>query len=246
MLQNPLHLVEEVAAARSAEALQTAIRRAAAQLGFDTYCFGMFYREPGMEQPGYFVIDNYHPAWVDYYTRQNYLDVDVAVTHCFGHTTPLVWTRRLYETPQLRPVQEDALAYGLDGGVTLPIHSPWLRGAGGLILASGEHADDVAARAPGFVAAGQLLACHVSQAVRDLNLLPASMAFRPAEELSAREVECLQWAACGLPAQAIADRMRISVATVNSHFLPCIRRKLGVASTLEAVSLALRHRLIPL
>ena len=82
--------------------------------------------------------------------------------------------------------------------------------------------------------------------VENLDLLPASMAFRPSEELTPREAECLQWAAAGLPAQVIAKRMGISVATVNSFFLPSIRRKLGAASTIEAVSLAFRHRLIRL
>ena len=246
MPSNPLHFVEEIAAARNAEELRSAIQRAASRLGFDTYCFGMFYNEPGSGEPSHFSIDNYRPGWAEHYTRCGYQEVDVAVTHCAGHTTPLVWTRKLYDTPQLKPLEEEGLAQGLDGGVTLPIHSPWLIGMGGLLLASGEHADHVAARAADFVATGQLLACHVAQAVRDLDLLPASMAFRPAEELTPREVECLQWAAAGLPAQAIAQRMGISVATVNSFFLPAIRRKLGVASTLEAVSLAFRHRLIRL
>ena len=63
-----------------------------------------------------------------------------------------------------------------------PIHSPWLIGMGERLLASGEHADHVAAWTTDFMAAGQLLACHVAQAVRDLDLLPAPMVFRPAEE----------------------------------------------------------------
>ncbi|MBN9338942.1 MAG: hypothetical protein ABT02_10275 [Comamonadaceae bacterium SCN 68-20] len=246
MAFNPLYLVEEVATARNAAELRTAIQRAASRLGFDTYCFGMFYNEPGSGEPQYFSIDNYRPGWAEHYTRSGYQELDVAVTHCAGHTTPLVWTRKLYDTPQLKHLEEEGLAQGIDGGVTLPVHSPWLIGMGGLLLASAEHADRVAARAADFVATGQLLACHVAQAVRNLDLLPASMAFRPTEELTPREAECLQWAASGLPAQAIAQRMGISVATVNSFFLPAIRRKLGVASTLEAVSLAFRHRLIRL
>ena len=246
MPPSPLHLVEEVATARNTEELHLAIQRAASRLGFDTYCFGMFYNEPGSGEPQYFSIDNYRSSWVEHYTQSRYQEVDIAVTHCAGHTTPLVWTRKLYEAPHLKPLEEEGLAQGLDGGVTLPVHSPWLIGMGGLIMASAEHADRVAERAADFVATGQLLACHVAQAVRNLDLMPASMAFRPSEELTPREAECLQWAATGLPAQVIAKRMGISVATVNSFFLPSIRRKLGAASTIEAVSLAFRHRLIRL
>lgn len=246
MPPNPFALIEGVASARTSDELKAAIQYATYSLGFETYCFGMFYREPGTDETRHFSVDNYRTGWIDHYTKYKYLDIDVAVTHCLAHATPLVWTRKLYDTPQLRPLQEEALAYGIDAGITFPIHSPWLSGVGGLILANGEHADRVAEHAVDFIANGQLLACHVSQAVRDLDLLPSSLAFRPTEALSAREIECLQWAAFGLSAQAIADRMNISVTTVNTHFLPSIRRKLGVSSTLEAVSLAFRHRLIPL
>lgn len=37
-------------------------------------------------------------------------------------------------------------------------------------------------------------------------------------ELTARELECLKWAAEGLTTEQIADRMSISSATVNYHF----------------------------
>lgn len=243
---NPLALVEDVANARTSDELHTAIQRATHRLGFETYCFGMVYREPGTDQFRHFSIDNYRTGWIEHYTKYKYLDIDIAVTHCMSHATPLVWTSKLYDAPHLRPIQEEALSYGIDAGITLPIHSPWLSGVGALIIANGEQADRVAAHASEFIANSQLLACHISQAVRDLNLLPGALNFRPTEALSIREIECLRWAAFGLPAQAIADRMNISVTTVNSHFLPSIRRKLGVASTLEAVSLAFRHRLIPM
>lgn len=40
----------------------------------------------------------------------------------------------------------------------------------------------------------------------------------PAVDLSARELECLKWAAEGFTTEQIADRMAISSATVNYHF----------------------------
>lgn len=40
----------------------------------------------------------------------------------------------------------------------------------------------------------------------------------PAVDLSARELECLKWAAEGLTTEQIADRLVISSATVNYHF----------------------------
>lgn len=57
---------------------------------------------------------------------------------------------------------------------------------------------------------------------------------RPAEELSAREREVLELAAKGLRNKAIADKLNISVRTVEGH-LNSILAKLGVSSRLEAV-----------
>lgn len=243
-LLNPLDLFEPLVHAGNEDQLKAAIQHVASQLGFDTYCFGMFNREQATDEVTHFSLDNYRPGWIEHYVSNDYLGIDVAVTHCLSHATPLVWTGDLYDTPQLRPLQEEALAYGIDGGVTLPIHSPWLSGCGGLILATGEQADRTAKRAGEFLGLAQLLACHISQAVRDLDLFPSVQALRKGETLSARELECLHWLACGLTAKGIAARMRISEATVSTHFKPSIRRKLGVASSKEAVALAIRHRLI--
>jgi LuxR family transcriptional regulator len=91
--------------------------------------------------------------------------------------------------------------------------------------------------------AGLLLASYLNEALRQL-MLPESMAFRQAEELTRREIECLCWAAKGLPAKLIADRMGIAYSTVTAHHLPAIRRKLGATTTREAVALAVYHRLI--
>lgn len=61
--------------------------------------------------------------------------------------------------------------------------------------------------------------------------------------LTPREVEILQALAKGWTTHQIADRLYISVATVRNH-VQNILQKLDVHSRVEAVSLALRERLI--
>lgn len=61
--------------------------------------------------------------------------------------------------------------------------------------------------------------------------------------LTPREVEILEALAKGWSTQQIADRLYISVATVRNH-VQNVLRKLEVHSKVEAVSLALRERLI--
>jgi PAS domain S-box-containing protein len=66
---------------------------------------------------------------------------------------------------------------------------------------------------------------------------------RPMVPLSAREIEVLRMLSDGTSTQDIADSLFISHATVRNH-IQNILRKLDVHSKLEAVSMALRTRLI--
>ncbi len=65
------------------------------------------------------------------------------------------------------------------------------------------------------------------------------------EALSERELEVLQVVAAGKSNKEIADRLSISVYTVQVH-LRNIYGKLGVASRTEAVTVALRRGWITL
>jgi len=85
-----------------------------------------------------------------------------------------------------------------------------------------------------------------SGAPRDGSLVDPSVPPRPpppAHALTDRELEVLRRLGNGSSTQEIADSLFISVTTVRNH-VQNILRKLDVHSKLEAVSLALRHRLI--
>ena len=62
-------------------------------------------------------------------------------------------------------------------------------------------------------------------------------------QLSSREMEVLRLDAKDLSAKAIADKLSISVRTVNGHF-DSIYNKLGVSSRIGAVLYALSHHLV--
>jgi DNA-binding NarL/FixJ family response regulator len=61
--------------------------------------------------------------------------------------------------------------------------------------------------------------------------------------LSAREVDVLRLVAQGLPSAEIAERLFISVRTVNTH-LTNIYRKLGTSSRAAAIRFALDNDLV--
>src|SRR5262249_39817143 len=64
----------------------------------------------------------------------------------------------------------------------------------------------------------------------------------PGAALSRRELDVLRLMTQGLNTAAIADRLRLSRATVRNH-ARSIFAKLGVHSRLEAVAFATKHRL---
>ena len=70
---------------------------------------------------------------------------------------------------------------------------------------------------------------------------PAQQGFP--EQLSPRELEVLELAAKGLRNKAIADKLGISIRTVEGHF-NSIFSKLGVSSRMEAVLEALSRHLV--
>lgn len=240
-----LYLFEDLLKARDESGLAAAIRRVSDTLGFETYCYALAYHPlRNGDGPSYFIFENYPKTWLNRYLEQDYAATDPSVTHCYGNTTPLVWSHRLFEDDGQRRIHREACEFGINGGATLPINSNWLNGTGCLTLGTPDDADKVAPHVVERLGEAQLLACYVNQAVRNLSLLPEELSFRQHEELTPREIECLRWATQGLPAKLIASRMGISTATVTAHFLPAIRRKLGVSTTREAVSVAVYHRLI--
>jgi DNA-binding CsgD family transcriptional regulator len=81
------------------------------------------------------------------------------------------------------------------------------------------------------------LAAH--QRMYELSLQPDNLHAK----LSAREIECLSWLSQGLRNDRIAERMRISHATVEMH-LANARKKLGAATREQALVKAVMLRLI--
>jgi len=73
---------------------------------------------------------------------------------------------------------------------------------------------------------------------------PAGSADRDRPGLTRRELEILGLIREGRSTRLLAERLRLSPATVRNH-TQSILRKLGAHSRLEAVAFAMRQRLLP-
>ena len=80
--------------------------------------------------------------------------------------------------------------------------------------------------------------------IRERGVVPnATMSNGSAPELTRRELQILRMVAEGLRTDRVADKLNISEATVRNH-IQNILAKLEVHSRLEAVAMAMRHRLL--
>ncbi|MBI4986294.1 MAG: LuxR family transcriptional regulator [Rhodocyclales bacterium] len=212
-----LYLFEDLLKARDEPELKSSALRIAEKLGYDYFCYALAYRRDGESDPQYFTLGNYPEVWLDRYFNEGYVNIDPSALHCLNSTLPVIWTHKLFDARKVVDMHHEAGEIGIRGGVCLPIHSPWLNGAGLLGLANGEDTDKAVPHVVDRLGASQLFACYLNEAARKL-LLPSDMAFEQTEELTARELECLRWAAKGLQAKQIADRMGISwTVLIKSH-----------------------------
>lgn len=189
-----------------------------------------------------FLISTYPKTWTDHYFRQRYEEVDPVITGARNGVAPFHWGRDITAGAMSRQQQtmfDEAAAFGILAGVTIPIHEGPGRFAA-VTLASDQHTMAFHRLVDRDMKALQLMAVALHTAV-----LRTSVGDRLIDGvlLTAREYECLRWAALGKSAWEIGRILGIARRTASFH-LDNARAKLGVRSVYQAVArlAAARHR----
>ncbi|MDK9724670.1 MAG: autoinducer binding domain-containing protein [Sterolibacteriaceae bacterium MAG5] len=136
-----LYLFENLLKARDEAELTQTAQHIAEKLGFDYFCYALSYRKSGEPSPQHFTLGTYPEIWLDRYFSEGFVNIDPSVLQCFRSTIPVIWTHRMFSAPKVIDMHHEAGSIGIRGGVCLPIHSPWLNGAGLVGLANGEDTD---------------------------------------------------------------------------------------------------------
>jgi DNA-binding CsgD family transcriptional regulator len=212
---DPLLILEAqqaFATATDTAQLTAQVREVGQRLGFDRFVYAL--RLPtNFSDAQIIMLDGYPEGWVERYFKAAYYDVDPVMAWCLRSILPLRWSDLSLEpgSPAAQ-MMSDAADYGLRDGVTMPVHSPL--GELGILSFS---LDAPPARAREVTQAAllpvQVLASHVHEAVRRLSGVRQD----PAPELTARERECLTWAADGKTSGEIARLLGVTEKTVNFH-----------------------------
>lgn len=188
--------------------------------------------------------DDFIALWCE----QGYYRIDPVQQICVEGNLPFVWSHhtgsdRILERPLTREHQP-VVAYLKDTrltcGATVPIHAS----DGSLATVTVVRIDaerDFARTARRELAVLSLLAHFMHEAA--YRRFDDDIKRCAAVNLSAREIECLRWAARGKTAEDIATILGRSLATVCLH-LNNAQRKLGAQNRAQAIARAAHYRLL--
>jgi len=191
-------------------------------------------------------LDNCPATWLEYRSQRKLVGtLDPMHRRALQETAPVLWREYSAHYPDYFSA---ARKFGLMTGVTHPVHGPvgdrtsisFIKGIGGIQA----EREIVAA-----LAECQLVACYAHRAIgRIIEKSPEASTASPQAQavvpvLTARERECLSWAATGKTAAQVAATLSLSEATIIYH-LTKARRKLAAENSRHAISKAISLKLI--
>lgn len=218
------------------------MERIASTLDLDKFLYGVRFVDAAGKSRDC-ALSNYDPEWLKLYEERGYAEIDPSIAHALTSITPLFWSDEMYaaDTPRLGEFKEAAYAYGLECGVTIPVHGPSREVAIFCALVSAKRCGAEAARRQlrQLLPYLCLLALHIHAAAFDI----FSGAQSTPVHLTNRERECLRWIAAGKSTWEIGRILDISEHGVTHH-IRNVMRKFDCTSRHVAVALASAQKLI--
>jgi LuxR family transcriptional regulator len=224
----------------------------AADLGFDAVVYDYspvpVSHDGALITPSLLKLRNAPEDWHGLWCRKGYYQIDPVQHLAVASVSPFVWSYRAKAETVLQNFIKDChtpvVRYLLDShmtcGVTVPIHMP----KGGFATLTGLRTGDTDQAlddARETLADFNLIAHALQEAAYPL--FDKQMRSCPSIKLTPRERECLNWAAEGMTAKEIAEKLNRSIATVTLH-LNSAMQKLGAKNRVQAVVRAVHYRLL--
>jgi DNA-binding CsgD family transcriptional regulator len=187
--------------------------------------------------PKIIFISGYPQPWREHYNASGYASIDPTVHHSLHSVTPLSWTELApleAANPQVRTLMAESRDFGLVHGVTIPLHGS--RGELAMLnFASSNPGPQQRESLEENLPSLHLLTTYFHENVRrvlDVITLPTS-----GGTLTARESECLLWAAEGKTSWETSQILGVSERTIIFH-LQNAQEKLSACSRQHAVARA--------
>lgn len=235
-----LDTLEALLACNTPDELRRAVGEYAKRLGFHSWVYAA---NPNGQRAQPYILSAYPAAWLERYFEKGYMGIDPVVTHCRDHATPLIWNADGpvgKAGPNHPAFFNDAADFGLKVGISAPVHG--LGCQWGLLSVAGSEEKTDRRTQLYQLANVQLLATFTHEAGHRFATTPQTGVN---VHLTARELECLRWAAEGKTGWEIGRLLGISERTVVFH-VENAAHKLGVFGRRQAVARAIALHLITL
>ena len=177
------------------------------------------------------LMDTRPLAWARRYRDKGYVITDPLVLTAQRRVTPCTWSDAMAEFPNdqiAQLIHKERLANGVTDGLLVPIHTT--KGHGGLVSIG-----TMSALTDEALHALTLMSLVVHNLLSAMQQSGASAL----DEFTAREIECLQWAAAGKSDAEIALILDLSAKTVYFH-INGAKRRINASSRTHAVASAIR------
>lgn len=229
--ETALELAADLSRLTSAGSVGTRFQKFAEQVGFTSVaCLKI--PDPGEPLENCLHMSTRPQAWVDRYIDKDYVRVDPLVQEVFRATGSFRWIdimNRPASDPVVDQIRSERAEFGLHDGLVVPIYES--KGYAGLVSLAGEGEVTPALKST-LTMASVFLHNRLVTLARE-KLLPDDL-------LTAREIECLTWAAEGKSDWEIGQILKISSKTVNYH-IENTKRKFGVPTRVQAIVYAFRY-----
>lgn len=201
---NTLHAIQ------SEDTLFERVASIARDLDFEYCAYGLRMPVP-LTQPKIAMLSNYPPGWQRRYHEKKYMTIDPTVQHGLRSPLPVLWSETLFSPAGA--LWEDARSFGLTIGWAQASRD--VHGTGGMLTMarSGESISRAELEAKELKMMWLTQVTHVGMA----RILSPKMLPQTCVQLSAREIEVLQWTGDGKISAEISDILNISERTVNFH-----------------------------
>jgi len=243
MKVNPYDGVFYINQASSLAELSLIFERIVSGYGFDQ--FGVIYKtaEQHKNNLAPHHLANFSKEWLDHYFSSHYYEIDPVVLMGQEKIRPYLWSS-LWDEVEMSKRQKDffheASEYGVAAGAGIPVFQDHPKPGIVTLVSSICSQEDVKKIMEEHHLSLTILATGFQNATRKFfEQIPPENA----PHITAREKECLTWAAAGKTDSEIGTILNISHRTVNAHMANAYQ-KLGCVSREQAVVRALLMKLI--
>ncbi len=209
--------------------------RVIALFGFDVAAGGNWVGV-GDERQYRFFFNSWPADWRAYYDEHGFFQRDFIVAELRRRMAPFIWTeidRALFLGAAAQEFFAASRAHGWIDGFVVPIRGA--EGYEGIVSLASKQPVVLDSLERGLLETASRALNERCRATVGLGEAPV-----PLPDLTRREIECLRWASLGKTDWEIGELIGISKATAHFH-IEQAKRKLGVNSRVQAVSLLLLH-----